>query len=173
MKNLLIKYGVIAGGLAAILFLGPISLYNPDGSNSFMLKYGEVVGYGVQLLSMLFVIAGVRLISKQTTSSFGFLRALGAGLGITCIATLVFYLGNVLYYVVLDPDFLTEFMKGYGPAMLEQAETAEEKARLQQEFASWEPLLKNGWLYAAIMCMSVFGFGLVFSLLSAFFYKHK
>ncbi len=173
MKTILIRYGILAGGLAAIFFLVPISFYDPTDSSGVMMKYGEIFGYGVQLLSMLFVLFGVRMISKQNEGRFTFAQALGSGLGITIIATLVFYLGNVLFYEVIDPDFLTEFMEGYAPAMLEQAETAEEKAALKQQFAEWGPLMANGWLYAGIMCMSVFLFGLFFSLLSGFLYKRS
>jgi hypothetical protein len=173
MKKTGLIYGVLAGASAAIFFLVPVSFYDPASDGNFMMKYGELFGYGAQLLSMLFVLFGVRALSKQSATHFSFLRGLGSGLGITLIATAIFYLGNVLLYEVINPNFLSDFMEAYEPKLLEAASTPEERAAVEQQMKEWAPLVANGWLYAGLMCMSVLGFGVLFSLLSAFLFKHK
>lgn len=174
MKNLVSKFGVMAGISCTLLFLGPISFYDPNMDSGFMMEYGELIGYGAQFLSMLFVLFGVRAISlKSKDLEFSFLKAFISGLGITVVATFLFYIGNVLFYEIAYPTFLEDFMVAYKPKLLEAAKNAEERAQVEQQFTEWEPLMKNGWLYAGVMCFSVFGFGIFFSLLSAALYKHK
>lgn len=172
MKKTSLIYGLLAGALAAILFLVPVSFYDPGDDSDFMMKYGELFGYGAQLLSMLLILFGIRALSKQS-DSFSFLQALGSGLGMTLIATVIFYFGNVLLYEVINPNFLSDFMEAYEPKLLEAASSPEERAAIEQQMKEWAPLIANGWKYAALMCMSVLGFGIFFSLLSALLYKHK
>lgn len=144
--------------------VNPEYYYNPDNY-----KNGEIIGYSVMFISMLPVFLGTRAYRNKffTDTPFTFGKGLVSGLVITLIGTAVFYLGNVLVYEVLQPNFLEEFGVHYKEFMLEQGATQAEKDKILEEFNSMKGMMENGYIYGLLMASSVFLFGLIISLVSA------
>lgn len=162
MKNAVVRFGVYSGLLATILFLGPL-VVSPD---SFLkpenMASGEVIGYSSMLLAMSLVFFGVRAHRKESEGAYSFGDGFKAGLLITVVSTVVFYLGNVLVYEVIKPGFLEEFFVFYRDYMIEQGMS---DAQLAEMDASYETM-SNGWVYAVVMASTTFLMGLVIALIS-------
>lgn len=173
MNKSIRNYGIIGGLFGTVFFLGPLVI-NPDqylDPSNF--ENGEIVGYSVMFLSMVPVFLGTRAYRNKyfKDAPFSFAKGLISGLKITAIATLVFYIGNVLVYEVIAPGFLEKFGVIYYDHMVETAANEEAKAAMIAEFEAMEPYVKNGFLYGIIMSASVLIFGLIISLISAFSLK--
>jgi len=168
MSTSIFKFGVIAGVVLSLLFLGPI-LINPD---SYMdpdaMASGEIIGYAIMIGSMLIVAWGMFSYSK-TYKSAGFGKLFLVGLGITAVANLLFYLGNLMVYEVFAPDFLRDFGIHYEENTLAKSANPEERRAMEVELATMRPVLENSYLYAALMAGTTFFIGIIISALSALF----
>ena len=173
MKSKVLKFGIISVVLAAILFLGPlIFMYDPEmGVNRTMMDIGEIIGYGAMLIAMLPVFFGTRAYKVQLGGSIGFGKALGTGMLITLVSTLIFYLANGLLYEVFMPDFLHTFEVGYTKVMMENAAGEAEKQQIRDMIEAQRPFFDNGWIYAALMASTTFMIGVVISIISALILK--
>lgn len=169
MNKELRNYGILGGLIGAIFFAGPIAIFTDHYLDPGNFGNSEVVGFSVMFLSMVPVFLGTRAYRNKyfQDSAFSFGKGLVSSLIITGIATLVFYIGNVVVYEVLAPDFLSEFSPIYYDYMVEQATTEAEKAKIMAEFESFKPYANNGFLYGIVMSASVLIFGLIISLISA------
>ena len=173
MNKTILTYGAIGGVLVTLLFLGPIVLSADSYMDPEKMKGGEIYGYSIMIVCMLTVFFGVRAYGKKMEGAFTFLKALGVGLQITVVACLLFYLGNILLYEVISPNFLTEFGDYYKEYMLTNAADENEKAKVLKEFEESAAFLENGFLYGLIMAGTTLFIGIIISLISAFTLKHK
>lgn len=169
MNKELRNYGIIGGLIGAVFFAAPIAVFPQHYLDPENFGNSEVVGFSIMFLSMIPVFLGTRAYRNKyfEGSAFSFGKGLISGLIITGIATLVFYIGNVLVYEVFAPGFLGEFSPIYYDYMVEQAPTEIEKAKIISEFKSMEAFMGNGYLYGVVMSASVLIFGLIISLISA------
>lgn len=163
MNNPVIRFGVFSGLAATILFLGPL-VVSPD---SFLkpenMASGEVIGYASMFLAMLLVFFGVRAHRKEKGGSYSFGDGIKAGLLITAISTVVFYIGNVLVYEVIRPGFLETFFDFYVSHMEESGMAPEKVAEMKGNRA----MMINGYTYAAVMSSTTLMMGIIISLISA------
>ncbi len=174
MNKTLVKYGIIGGLLATILFLGPIVLSPEKYMDPEQMAHGEVIGYSVMVISMLSVFFGMRAYRKKLDGkSFSFLKALGVGLQITVITCLLFYLGNILLYEVISPNFLKQFGDHYKDYLLQSATSESEKSQVLKEFNQNAGVLENSYLYALIMSGTTLFIGIIISLISAMSLKRS
>ncbi|QTN38365.1 DUF4199 domain-containing protein [Cryomorphaceae bacterium] len=162
MKKVTTRFGVYSGLAATIFFLGPM-VVSPD---SFLqpenMASGEVVGYTTMFLCMSLVFFGVRAHRKEASGGYSFGDGFKAGLLITVVSTVVFYLGNVLVYEVIKPGFLEEFFVFYREYMVENGSSEAEIAQMDSSAV----MMTNGWIYAVVMASTTFLMGLVISLIS-------
>lgn len=169
MNKALRNYGIIGGLIGTVFFVGPIAVSPEYYLDPAHFENGEVVGYSVMFLSMVPVFLGVRAYRNKYYPglAFSFSKGLVSGLIITGIATLVFYLGNIIIYEIISPGFLEEFSHVYYDYMLQEASDEIAKASIKANFNSMEPFIKNGFLYGLLMSVQVLMFGLIISLISA------
>ncbi len=168
MKSVVVKYGVIGGVIVSLLFLGPMALRPDSYMNPENMGIGQVVGYSIMILSMLCVFFGVRAYRKHHIEfEFSFVQGLLVGLQITVVANVIFYLGNVLLYEVIAPDFLHDFGKFYKSHMISNAPDEATKKLVAAEFDAQAGILENSYLYALVMAASTFFIGIIISLISA------
>lgn len=173
MNKTILTYGAIGGILVTLLFLGLIVFSADSYMDPEKMKGGEVYGYSVMIVCMLSVFFGVRAYGKKLEGTLSFLKALGVGLQITVVACLLFYLGNVLLYEVISPNFLTEFGDYYKEYMMDNATSEAEKAKVLQDFEQSAAFLENGFLYALLMAGTTLFIGIIISLISAITLKQK
>ncbi len=168
MKNTAIRYGLIGGILVTLLFLGPVVIDSDSYMDPDKMATGEVIGYSVMILSMLTVFFGVRHYRRQQAGTdFPFGKALLSGLAITGVASLVFYVGNVLLYEVIKPNFLSEFGEYYRDYSLSQVSDDAERDKLRAELEASAAYIENSYMYAGLMALTTLFIGIIISLLSA------
>lgn len=173
MNRIILRYGLLAGLVICLLFLGPLMVQPFDGLSDFWWTWGKVVGYGSMVLALLCIYLGVARWHQIEGRPLGFGRALALAMGINVVASLVFFLGNIVLYEVIQPDFLTNFAEAYEARMLDQAKDEAARAEVSREMANMQPLLQNSVAYAALMAASAFLIGLVISLITAVIFRKK
>ena len=114
MLRIILKYGVIAGlvvgGFMFATFLGF------DGEPP--MNYAMLIGYTTMLIALSAVFFGIkRHRDVDRGGVIGFWPALGAGLGISFVASVFYVLAWEGVQAVMDMDFATS----YGNAMIESA----------------------------------------------------
>lgn len=161
MKRRIILFGLLAGLLVSAFFLGPVAF--ADWENMDMSR-GEFFGYLTMVLCMMLVPVGQLVHRKRDLGgriTFG--RAMGLGGGIVLLATVVFYIANVLLYEVINPNFLESFAVAYEKFLA--ADPA--KAEALQQYLDNKDFWMNGWVYAGVMAGSVMAIGVLVTLVSS------
>ena len=163
MKTTVLKFGVLSGVTSAVLMWATVPFLDDIGFEN-----GVYVGYTGMLASFLFVYFGIRSYRDHRLGGrMSFATGFNVGILITLISCL-FYVGAwlILYYFVM-PDFATK----YGAYLVESlrakgAAQAEIDAMIQQN-QSFQDLLQNPLLNAAVSFTEPFPVGLLVTLISA------
>ncbi len=172
--NKTIFYYALAGAVFGILFfLGPLVLFPEKYMNPENYGSGEVIGYSIMIISMLPVYFGTRAYRRHHADNLSFGKALQIAFLITLTTSAIFYLGNVLVYEVLAPNFLAEFGENYKEHLLSNAKSEEQRAQMAASFEAEAGILENSYLYALVMAGTVFFIGLILSLISALALRTK
>ena len=165
MKKTVLTYGLISGGIAALLMFG-MALFTGDDPENF--SNGEIFGYASILLSMLFVFLGVRAYRDQVAEgviSFG--KAFQVGLYITLISCVIY----VIAWMIISNTMMTDFMEQYSEYMInnmkESGATAEEISKKTAEMEYYSELYKNPLIAAGITFLEPLPVGLLVTLASA------
>ena len=164
MQRIVVRYGLIAGALMALMFLVTMQFHDRIGFGTAAL----VVGYTTMVLAFLLVYFGVRSYRDEVAGgTIGFFRALGVGLLISLVATLVYVVAWELLYFNVYPDY----MERYAAYTLEQARlagaTAEELAAQATEMRRFQEMYRNPLIVAAFTFLEPLPVALVMSLVSA------
>jgi uncharacterized membrane protein YhhN len=80
-SNLLIRYGLIAGGLLTVLLFAPILIFGPAPE---YMRWGEVFGYAAMLLAMTATAFAIRA-ERDRAGRISFSRALLIGCGVSAL----------------------------------------------------------------------------------------
>lgn len=171
MKNLVLKYGLISGGVGAAMMLG-MALYMKG--NYEKVSSGEVIGYVGIVLSMLFIFFGVRAYRDQEASgtvTFG--KAFQVGLLITLISCAMY----VIMWMIVSDTLMAGFMDKYVAHTLQQIQASgaseEVIAQKTSEMEKFQVMYRNPFFKAAITFLEPFPAGLAITLLSAAFLRRK
>ncbi len=168
MKNTVIKYGLYALLLAAILFA--LALFIGDGM-SYSIQ--EVFGYSTMALSLVFVYFGIRHFRNNVNDgkvSFG--KAFLIGLLISAFAGVGFGIVDYIYTAFINPDFVAEYQTTMLETMKAELPAEEFKVKseeLKQQMADYG---SSGFM-AALMFITVVMMGIVVSLISALLLQRK
>lgn len=155
MNKITISLGTLSGLLLLAGFLGPLagtdfSHLSPEDYNQ-----GESLGYGVMLLAAAGAIVAMVVVSRRNAEA-GFGQLIKTGLATAVVTTLVFYVGNVIFYRWIAPDFLGHFMDAFA---VNKAKTITDEAKRAAYLAGMESdktLYTNPFLYSGIMAGTVF-----------------
>jgi hypothetical protein len=168
MKNIIIKKGLYSAALLIMINLLSLLIIGTDPSNYGI---GEIIGYSAIVLSLGFVILGIRQYNLLYDDS-NFLKNMAIGSGISFFPSLWFGVYNIVYVKWIDPDF----MKNYTNYSLENMKTSMSaaqfevaKAKMIEDLAIFE----NLYFQFFIMFMTVFIIGLIITVLSSMFLKLK
>jgi len=165
MKKTVLTYGLLSGGIAALLMLG-MALYTGNDPEKF--SNGEVFGYAGIILSMVFVFLGVRAYRDQVASgviSFG--KAFQVGLFITLISCTMYVIAWLLISNTLMADFMDVFINESLKKLQASGASAAEIARKTAEMEDFSERYKNPVFKAAITFLEPFPIGLAVTLISA------
>lgn len=170
MKSTIVRNGVwssvflIGIGVIPMLFTG---LPGPDD-----FKKGEIIGYSSIVLSMVFVVLGMRQYRNENGGSAGYWKLVKTGLLIALFPAVAFGLYNLLYTYVIDPEFLNKYAE-YSLAERGAGKIGEELEAVKQAVIDEQKMFENPIIQFVMMFLTVFIIGAVVSLISGFFVKKK
>jgi len=170
MKNTILRFGLITGGiLAAAMLLTFLGL-----GKSLSFTAGMIIGYSTMIVAGIVMIVGVRSYRDNQRGGFiTFGKALQVALLITLISTL-FYVAT---WMVLSYTAMSDYMEHYTAAMMENMKNsgmpAAEMAAQQAEMEKMSEMYKNPFFRAAFTFIEPLPVGLLMSLIAALILRRK
>jgi len=170
MKRITFKYGAYAGIIMVLCFLTPYFIWGKDAD----LSKGEIIGYISMVVSLSAVYLGIKNFrDKKQNGYISFGNALGLGLEISGVASIIFGIYNYILYKFLAPDLSQRLMDYYKNKINNSGQSKEVIAKQLQEMQSQAGFYGNPLIMALVMIVTVFAIGLVVSLISAAVLKRK
>jgi hypothetical protein len=167
MKNVVLKYGSIAGLIQVVVGFGLMALLIGDGRDK--IQYGELLGYTTMIVALSVIFFGVRTYRDEHldgTITFG--KALKTGIYITLIASAFYIVGWLLYYHLGSGK---EMMDAYLDSQIAAIQNSGQSAEgIQQEIDrmnGFMEMYKNPVVMIGMTFMEIFPVGLIISLISA------
>jgi Protein of unknown function (DUF4199) len=163
MQRIVLTFGLIGGGVLAVLMLATLPFQDQIG-----FERGALVGYTTMVLAFLMVYAGVR--SYRDTVGGGaitFGRAFQVGLLISLVITVCYVVTwQVMYY-----GFMPDFFDKYTAFALEKARqggaSEADLARQAKELRDFAVMYQNPLVNIAFSLLEPLPVGLVFTLVTA------
>lgn len=168
MNSIITKNGLWSSLLIIGLFGIPLLFLGIPKPDDFMAS--EVIGYTFILLSLVFVILGMKQYREANDGKLTYWKAVKIGLLITIFPAITFGLYNLLYVFVLDP----EFMVNYANHIVSErsvGKTAAEIAEIEKTVLGELEMYSNPAIQFLVMFLTVFIMGAIVSLISGFFVK--
>ncbi|MDI1255244.1 MAG: DUF4199 domain-containing protein [Flavobacterium sp.] len=170
MKKMILKYGLIAGAIVAIMMACTAYLFmnNPE------FKGNEIIGFAGIFIASSFIFVGIKSYrDKENAGVITFGRALKIGLLIALIASAIYVAVWLVEYYFFFPDFMDKFsamrIKQLSNAGLDAAKLQAKIAEVNEMKASY----KNPLYIIFMTAMEVLPIGIVFALISALILKKK
>lgn len=167
MQKIILKYGLIAGGIVSVVLLLGTMLWMDAAFSS---EYGELIGYTTMLIALSVIFFGVKSYRDNLsngTVSFG--KGVQIGLLITLIAS-VMYAGSWEIALKTQPklgNFMEDYTAKYLEKMKAQGASEAEAQKQAEEMAVWKERYKNPLIRFGITMMEILPVGIIITLLSA------
>ncbi len=176
MKNIVWKFGLIAGAITSIaMVVGMKLMVGPDGK--FDMEGGQVFGYTSIIVALSLIFFGIRSYRDgELGGNISFGKAFKIGLYITLIASVMYVLTWMIYYHTSDmkeifgaqyKTHLTESMREKGMSASEITEKIAYEDSFMKMYDS-NPIIMFG-----VTLLEIFPVGLFITLLSSFILRTK
>ncbi|MGF1670710.1 MAG: DUF4199 domain-containing protein [Balneolaceae bacterium] len=170
MKNPILKYGLISGGLLLLLMSVPHLVWGSGIDYSM----GEILGYSSMIVSMTVIFFGIRAFRDQKSDGvITFTQGMKAGTGIGLIAAAMFAVYSWILYRFLWPEFLHDYFEYSRDQVLESGESRAVISEKIAEMESMAGIFLNPELQALVMFATVFVIALIVTLVSTLILKTK
>jgi hypothetical protein len=170
MKNIVLKFGLIAGAIIVLLMAVTLPLTMAGRIDP---AYSELLGYTSMVVAFLAVFFGIRAYRETSGGAITFGKAFQVGILITLVTCVIYVVVWEITYFNFLPDFADKYaaltldkMRADGAS---QAEIAA-KTRQMEQFREW---YKNPLINVAVTFMEIFPTGLVMTLVSAAILRRK
>lgn len=163
MKTVVLRYGLIAGGLLSAMLAATQPFQDAIGFD-----YGMVVGYTTMILSFLLIFFGVRKYREQQPRqqvSFG--RAFGVGMLIMLVASACYTATWQVIYFGGESDFMAKYRAHQMAKLEKQGATPAEVETQAAEFDKFAAMYQNPLFNSAVTMLEPLPVGLVISLITA------
>lgn len=173
MQKIILKYGLIAGGIVSVLMLLGTVLWMDTAFHS---EYGELIGYSTMLVALSMIFFGLKSYRDnyhRGTVTFG--KGVQIGLLITAIAA-VMYAGSWEIAIKTQPklgNYMEEYAAKYLAKMQEQGASEAEIQKQREEMAVWMERYKNPLFRFGMVMMEILPVGIIITLLSAAILRKK
>lgn len=168
MRQIVLKYGFIAGGILSGLMVLTIVVPTLFGVEHGAGVMGMLIGYTTMLLSFLFIHFGIR--SYRDTVLGGSVRFWPAAR----VGLLIALIGSICYsatWQVVYPIFLPDFAEKYGAAAVKQAQeqgkSAAEVEQTRVEMAKFAAMYHNPLYNFGMTLLEPAPVGILMALVSA------
>lgn len=156
MTKLVLKYGLIAGAVLAVLtgVVVPLTMDKIHGA------VGMVIGFSGMILAFLTIFFAIRSDREQNGGAITFGRALRIGLLITLIGSAFYVAGWQVAYYNFVPDFEEEYAAATMAKLRAQNKSPEELAKAQKEMDEFvvsyrKPLVNIGFTFLEVVPVGV------------------
>lgn len=171
MKNIVMKFGLIAGAIVSTLMAISLTLCLSGRMN---FDHAEVVGYTSMILAFLLVFFGIRSYRDNVsggTISFG--KAFKIGILITVVASVFYVVAWEIVYFNFIPDFVDKYAAHVLDKLRAAGATEATLAAEAKKMARFKELYANPLINAAMTFMEPFPVGLIVTLVSAAILRRK
>ena len=170
MRKTILTYGLISGGIAALLML-ITALIVHDKEN---FSAGVYVGYAGIILSFVLVYFGIKSYrDKYRNGIISFGKAFQVGILIATISSLIYVLAWMSYSPYLMPDFPQKYAKAQIENAKEAGKTEAEVAQIEKDMQNYLESVENPLIYGLMTFAEPFPVGLLITLISALILKRK
>lgn len=167
MRNIILKYGLIAGGIVSVLMLLGTTFWMDTAFHS---EYGELVGYTIMLIALSMIFFGVKSYrDNQGRGTVTFGKGVQIGLLITLIAS-VMYSGSWEIALLTQPklgNYMESYTAKYLEKMKEQGASEAEVQEQAETMAIWGERYKNPLFRFGMTLMEILPVGIIITLISA------
>jgi hypothetical protein len=170
MFPLIVRYGLFAGIVVAILMIVQMWALETGAMESGSL----FLGYLTMVLALTAVFLGVkRYRDKDLGGVIRFGKAFLVGLGISCMACLIYVIGWELWLAFGSSDFVAVYSKKMLDAARAKDPSPEAIARATEEIDMFVRIYANPALRMGMTFMEMFPVGLLVSLITAAMLKNS
>ncbi len=162
----MLRIALIYGGIASAVVVGAITAgiaMSPDGHGG-----GQTVGFAIMFLAFALIFFGVKRHRDQDRGGvIKFLPALGLGLAVAAVATVVYVVVWEVYLAATDYAFIHQYAEGVIESQRAKGLSGE---ALEREIAKVEAVVRNydnPFLRLPITASEIFPVGAVVALISA------
>ena len=170
MQNITLRYGLY---YSALLCLGFVISYLIFGTATENYSKSEVLGYSIMLFASVVILFAVRSAKQKSNDQLSFGKGLSVGLGVSAIGSLAFAAYNWVYVKWLHPEFISEYMAYQKQLVLNSGLSESVIEQQLTELAAYSDIMDNPFMMAAIMFVTVFAIGVLFSLVAAVAFRNK
>ena len=169
MKKIVITFGLISGGIAALMTFVTIPMV---GRVSY--EYLTVLGYTIFVACFLMVFFGIRSYRDNVGGgTITFSKAFTVGILITLLSCVIY----IISWDFIHQQFLPTFWDDYSNHMIEkmraEGATQEELSQQIQQNEQIKQWYKNPFIRYAMSLMEAFPVGLLITLISSLALKRK
>lgn len=170
MRKIILTYGLISGGIAALLMLITVLFVNDkeDFGN------GVYIGYAGIILSFVLVYFGIKSYrDKYRNGIISFGKAFQVGILIAVISSLIYVIAWLSYSPYLMPDFPQKYAKAQIENAKEAGKSEAEVAQVEEDMQKYLESIENPIVYGLMTFAEPFPVGLIITLISALILKRK
>jgi hypothetical protein len=169
MFKLILAFGIAAGVLVAAPMFTMIVNSGPGSAGHSM-----IAGYLTMLVGLSLVFVGVkRHRDKALGGVIRFGSALGAGLAISAVASIVYVLGWELTLAITDYDFVDSYSAAMIEAKRASGASPAEIGKVVAEMADFKAQYMNPAIRMAYSFVEIFPVGVVVSLVTAALLRNR
>jgi hypothetical protein len=162
MRNIILKYGLISGGLLSLMMASTVPFIDKIGFDN-----GAILGYTTMVLAFLLVYFGVRAYRDANGGEITFGRAFRVGITITAIASACYVATWQVVYYKFMPDFADKYAAHAIDKARADGDSDEEIARITVEMVKFNEMYKNPLVNIAFTFLEPLPVGLIMTLVAA------
>jgi hypothetical protein len=166
MKKIVWTYGLISGGILSLMMAVTAAMGTMCG------EYGAVIGYTTMLLAGTLIFFGIRGY-RDRVGYISFGRALGIGLLITLVSSIMYVIAWTLIYNFMIPDFIDQWMGRQIQDMRASGASEQQILEARKEFGNIAELYQNPLLFVLFTFIEPLPVAILISLVSALILKRK
>jgi hypothetical protein len=162
MRQVIVKYGIFAGVILAVLMFATIPFIDSIGD------FGIVLGYTTMVLGFMMIFFGIRAYREgEGAGRVTFGRAFLIGLAITLIGSFCY----VAAWEVMSRRYMPDFAEKYSARIMAKARAEgmpeTELAAKQKEMDEFAKSYRNPWFRVPMTLLEPLPVGLILSLVAA------
>ncbi|MBD0287950.1 MAG: DUF4199 domain-containing protein [Flavisolibacter sp.] len=170
MRKTALRFGLYGIYTILAFFLLSWLIFNQRTENY---EAQEIAGWAGILLSVIFVYFGLKYYrDKQNNGSLNFGEGLKLGMLIVLFPSVAFAIFDVVYVMVLDPQFFDKYYT-YQVEQIRNTVPASELAQRMKELQQQRDMFSSPLVQFIVMFLSVFVTGLIVTIISTLLLKRK